>query len=132
EADGVTLTLDPSRSDLLVDAELARFTDEAPAASSRGSGTASAVHPRRRFLVTAGSLARAAEGGLNGAQLAAWFPRRTGGEIPPSIRLLLLAGAARVPPLSSGRPLVLRTTTAEVLDGLTQHPDTSPYLGERL
>ena len=132
EADGVTLTLDPTRSDLLVDAELARFTDEAPPESPRGTGSGSAIHPRRRFLVTAESLTRAAEGGLNGAQLAAWFPRRTGAEIPPSIRLLLLAGTTRIPPLSSGRPLVLRTTSAEVLDGLTQHPDTSPYLGERL
>ena len=133
EADGVTLTLDPARSDLLVEAELARFTVEtSPAASAGPTGSMSTIHPRRRFVVSAASLIRAAEGGQSASQLSAWFPRRTGGEIPPSIRLLMLAGTTRVPPLSSSRPLILRTTSAEILNGLAQHPDTSPYLGERL
>ena len=36
EPDGVTLALDPARSDLLVDAELARFADELPPRSPSG------------------------------------------------------------------------------------------------
>ena len=128
EADGVSLTLDPARSDLLVDAELSRFADE-PSGAPRG-GTTSAL--RRRFVVTADSLARAADSGMSEAILAHWFPRRTGGEIPPAIRLLLLAAGPRVPALTAARPLVLRTPTVELLDGLVQHPDTRNLLGERL
>jgi hypothetical protein len=130
EADGVTLTLDPARSDLLVDAELARFTDERTPAPRGGS--LSGGYPRRRFAVTAGSLARAAEGGFTSGPLASWFARRTGGEVPAAVRLLLLAASPRAPLLGADRPLVLRTTTAEVLDGLAQHPETSGLLGERL
>ena len=56
EPDGVTLALDPARSDLLVDAELARFADEQPA------HRAGAAEPaRRRFAVTAASLRRGLE-----------------------------------------------------------------------
>jgi hypothetical protein len=124
--DGVTLAIDPARSDLLVDAELARFTDEMP------RGASPSGDPRRRFVVTAGSLARAAEGGFTAAPLAAWFARRTGRDVPPAVRLLLLAASSRVPELSAGRPLLLRTPTAEVLDGLAQHPETRDLLGERL
>ena len=56
----MTLTLDLARSDLLVDAELARFADERAAAPGRESTPA---NPRRRFVVSAASLARAAATG---------------------------------------------------------------------
>ncbi len=128
EPDGVTLTLDLARSDLLVDAELARFTDEEPADPSRPSSKG----PRRRFVVSAESLARAAESGLSPALLAHWFARRTGGEIPPAIRLILAARSTRLPTLTTSRPLVLHAPSAEILDGLAQHPETRAYLGDRL
>jgi hypothetical protein len=126
EHDGVTLSLDPVRSDLLVDAELARFADEKPAGASSGGD------PRRRFVVSSGSLARATEAGLTPSVLAQWFPRRTVGGVPPAIRLLLMAASNRVPALSSARPMVLRAPAAEVIDGLEQHPETRDLLGERL
>jgi Helicase conserved C-terminal domain len=128
EADGVSLTLDPARSDLLVDAELASFADEQTEVS-RGT-TAGSL--RRRFVVTRASLARADETGMTEPTLATWFPRRTGTEIPPAIRLLLLAAGPRVAALTAGRPLVVRTPNAEILDGLVQHPETRDLLGERL
>ena len=63
EPDGVTLTLDLVRSDLLVDAELARFADEQPAESvSARSGVSG--YPRRRFVVTAESLGSSREIGV--------------------------------------------------------------------
>ena len=37
-----------------------------------------------------------------------------------------------MPPLSTSRLLVLQSPTAEILDGLAQHPATRDYLGERL
>jgi hypothetical protein len=45
---------------------------------------------------------------------------------------LLLAAGPRVPALTAGRPLVVRTPTGEILDGLVQHPETRDLLGERL
>lgn len=128
EENGVTLTLDLARSDLMVDAELARFTEElAPTSPTRAT-----ENPRRRFRVTRESIGRAAEGGLTAATLAQWFLARTGAPIPPAVRMMLLAGSSRVPALQTDRPLVLHTPSAEILDGLLQHPDTKKFFGDRL
>ena len=128
ESEGIRLSLDLARSDLLVDAELSRFADELPAEVGRGSSSS----PRRRFEVSAASLARGAETGLNAHQVSLWFERRTGGEAPAAIRLLMLAMSTKVPALTTSRPLVLNTPTAEVLDGLCQHPETRNWVGTRL
>lgn len=126
--DGVTLSLDLARSDLLVDAELARLSDEQTGPSDRPGGSA----PRRRFVVTAGTLARADDSGLTPALLGQWYQRRTGGDIPPAVRLLLVARSPHVPPLTTARPLVLHAPSGELMDGLAQHPATRGLLGERL
>ncbi|MFO0910968.1 MAG: helicase-associated domain-containing protein [Isosphaeraceae bacterium] len=127
EVDGVTLVLDPSRSDLLVDAEIARFADERPAPAHGNSGTL-----RRRFEVSMESLARGFEAGLTESALGTWFERRSGAGIPPAVRLLLLASNPPMPPVQASRPIVLRTASAEILDGLMQHPLTRNLMGERL
>jgi hypothetical protein len=127
EPDGVTLALDPARSDLLVEAELSRFAD--PAASLPDQGAVAAL---RRFVVTAASLRRSATRGMAPPQVVEWFARRTGGAVPPAVRLLLAATAARVPSLRAARLIVLTLPSAELLDGLLQHPATAPLLGDRL
>ena len=129
EADGVTLTLDPARSDLLVDAELSRLADEQP--SEMGHSRERPSDPRRRFVVTPDSLARAAVMGYTPEQLSASYLRRTGRDIPPSVKLMALAASSRIP-LSTSRPLILHVPNSEILDGLTQHPTTRDFLGERL
>lgn len=127
EADGVTLTLDPARSDLLVDAELARFADEEPVRPRGAAGD-----PRRRFVVTAASLTRASEAGMSASQLSFTFTRRTGADVSAAVRLMLFAAGAHVAPLATARPLLLQTPSVDVLDGLTQHPETRDHLGDRL
>ena len=89
EPDGVSMTLDPARSDLLIDAELGRFADELPAPGR------SAEPARRRFAVTAASLRRGLDRGLTPQDLADWYARRTGGEIPPAVRLILARSRRR-------------------------------------
>lgn len=129
EADGVTLLLDMARSDLLVDAEIARFADETAPPPRAGSSVAS---PRRRFVVTPASIARGCEAGLTATSFAQWFARRTGHPTPPALRLLIAAQTARLDPLETSRPLVLHTPSADLLDGLAQHPETRKLLGDRL
>ena len=125
EPDGVSLALDPARSDLLVDAELARFADLAsPEPARAGAGAVP------RFAVTAASLRRARPGS-SPPQLADWFTKRTGAN-PPRRGLLLAATTTEIPPLLATRMLVLTLPSARVLDGLLQHPATSPLLGTRL
>lgn len=125
EPDGVTLALDLGRSDLLVDAELARFTDELPLDAGRGE-------TRRRFVVTGDSLARAAETGLSASSLSRWFVQRTGAELPASIRLLLHAASGTSRSLATEQVRILRSPTADILDGLLQYPPTRDLIGERL
>jgi hypothetical protein len=128
EPDGVTLALDFGRSDLLVDAELARFTDELPVDDLNGpAGTG-----RRRFRVSPTSLARAVSDGFTPALLERWFPERTGMDLTPALRLLFYALGPRVAALRAVRSLVLHAPSADLLDGLEQHPFTRDHLGERL
>ncbi len=130
DGDGVTLALDLGRSDLLVDAELARFADEIPApARTHGDTTSS---PRRWFEVSPQSLARAAGNGMTITAMARWFEQRTGEPVPAAVRLLLHAADPKVAPLATARPVVMTTPTPELLDGLLQHPATGAYLEERL
>ncbi|OJW22601.1 MAG: hypothetical protein BGO49_01055 [Planctomycetales bacterium 71-10] len=127
EADGVTLSLETARSDLLAEAELARFADEEPAAGRPGG--------RRRFVVSAASLDRALDAGLTSAVLAEWFRRRTGQDLPPAVRLMLRPTTSLEPGTETWparRLLVLSAPSAEMLDGVIQHPDTRGLLGERL
>ena len=70
--------------------------------------------------------------GISASQLAEWYSRRTGGEVPSAVRLLLLAKASRVPALKAARMLVLELPNPELLDGLLQHPATSPLAWQAL
>jgi hypothetical protein len=130
EPDGVTLALDPAGADLMVEAELSRFADPLPPAEA-ARGQPPSV-PLRRFLISPGSLRRGMSRGMSAAQLTEWFARRTGGEIPPALGLLLMVRTSRVPRLSAARIRVLTVRSPELLDGLVQHPATGRWLGERL
>ncbi len=129
EADGITLLLEMAHSDLLVDAEIARFADEIDPPPLTSANVSS---PRRRFVVTPASIARGHDAGVTPASLAQWFLRRTGHPTPPALRLLIATQAARFEPLRTSRPLVLHTPSTDILDGLAQHPETRQYLGDRL
>jgi hypothetical protein len=128
ESDGVTLSLDPNRSDLFVVAELARFSDELP----HGRANTGASGFRRRFRVTPESIERWQAEGLGLPELSRWFSRRTGSDLPAAIRLLADAPELKPGALRLERAVVLRVASAEWLDGLGQHPDTSGLIGERL
>ena len=121
EPDGVTLTIDVSRSDLLLETELPRFATALDRVSANG---------RRQYRLTPASLTAARESGMSVPQLEAWFVQRTGSVLSPAARLLL--GAAQAPAPQMKRHLVLHVATAEMADGLMQWPQTRELIEERL
>ena len=99
EPDGVTLTLDPARSDLLVDAELARFADIGPAPQSArglaGESSPGGFVDQRRLAAPSdqpGDVTAA-----TGRMVRAPDRRRRLAGRP----LLLMAKTSRVPPLAA-------------------------------
>jgi hypothetical protein len=121
EPDGVTLTIDLARSDLLLETELPRFTSPVERASANG---------RRQYRLTPASLAAARDSGVSVPQLEAWFAQRTGGPLSPAARLLLAGPLA--PPAELRRHLVLHVASPEVADGLVQWPETAALIAARL
>jgi hypothetical protein len=121
EPDGVTLTIDLSRSDLLLETELPRFAAPVDRAGLNG---------RRQYRLTPASLAAARDGGLSVPQLEAWFAQRSGGPLSPAARLLLAGPLA--PAAELKRHLVLHVASPEVADGLVQWPETRALIEERL
>ncbi len=121
EADGVTLSIDLARSDLLLETELPRFAAPLDRA---------AVNGRRQYRLTPASLAAARESGLTVAGMETWFGQRTGGPLSPAARLLL--GTAQAAPAELRRHLVLHVPTPELADGLVQWPETRALIEERL
>lgn len=115
--DGVTLTVDVGRSDLLLEIELPLLTDPV-------------THGERGVVcLTPASLQRATNAGWTSEDIARWFLRRAGHNLTPAGRALLTAHTA------TGlleRRLVLTLSSDDVLDGLMQWPTTAACLGERL
>lgn len=120
-ADGVTLYVDPARSDLLLDSEIARFAE--PAVNRNGT-------ERRSFRLTPQSLARGRASGMTLWALEEWFRQRAGQPLSPAGALLFAGG--EMPPLAVKRLLVLELPTAALADGLLQWPETRPLIQDRL
>ncbi len=120
EADGVTLDIDPVRSDLLLEMEVRRFAEP----------VAGAANGRRRYRLTPESLGAARDQGVTAAFLEHWFSQRTGVRLPPAARLLF--SGADVPRPELRRQVVLHVASAEIADGLEQWPATRPLIQARL
>lgn len=119
--DGVTLSVDLVKSDLLLETELQRFAEPIDLAGVNG---------RRRFRLSPASLAGGREGGLDLSSLEQWFQQRAGQPLSPAARLILLAPQLAALPIR--RQLVLHVSTVEIADGLLQWPGTRGFISERL
>jgi hypothetical protein len=120
DSDGVTLTVDLARSDLLLETEIQRFAEPLNHAGVNG----------RRYRLTPGSLASSRESGLGLRELDDWFLQRTGQPLSPAARLLLTG--AQYAPLAVRSLLVVHVATPELADGLLQWPSTRTLIQERL
>jgi hypothetical protein len=119
EADGITLTVDGTRSDLLLETELPNFAE----ATGSSSGN-------RQYRITPSSLAEARSKGWTVTTLENWFVQRTGEPLTAAVRLLLTASQSPRPQLR--RHLVLHVDTEELADGLLQWPPTRLLIADRL
>lgn len=120
EGDGVTLTVDLARSDLMLETELGRFADRIE----------TAAEGRRQYRLSPASLARGRHGGMTMRSWEEWFVQRTGRGLTPAARLLVTSSL--VPPLTLRRQLVIHVSALEVADGLLQWPATRALIGSRL
>ncbi len=128
EPDGVTLTIDLARSDLLLETEVQRFAEPVP-----GNGTPRPEKDgagRRQYRLTPESLAAGKASGVGLAGLESWFVQRSGQPLSPAARLLLTGG--ETPPLELRRLCVVQVPTRELADGLVQWPGTRGLIVERL
>jgi hypothetical protein len=121
EGDGVTLSVDMARSDLMLETEVRRFAEpfERPGVSGR-----------RLYRLTPSSVAAARANGLTEATLEGWFLQRSGQPLSAAARLLL--AGPQLGALELRRLLVLYVPSAEVADGLQQWPETRALIEGRL
>jgi hypothetical protein len=128
EEDGVTLSVDLARSDLLLETELPRFAELVGETSTdrRDAGPTA----RRQYRLTPASLSAARSVGMTLTVLETWFHQRAGEPLPPAARLLMMAGEMEPPRLR--RHIVLHIADQELADGLMQWPQTSGLIAERL
>ncbi len=120
-SDGVTLTVDVARADLLLETELQRFAE--PLANSAPAG-------KRLYRLTPASLGRSRESGWSLSFLEEWFTLRTGQPLPPAVRMLL--SGPDLPPLTIKRLVVVEVPSPLVADGLLQWPETCGLVQTRL
>ncbi len=121
EADGVTLSVDLAKSDLLLETELPRFAellDRSP------------VNGRKLYRLTPASLANGRTGGLTLSTLETWFHQRAGQPLSAAARLLMVGGQVDAPFFR--RYLVLHLPTPELADGVLQWPETRALVTSRL
>src|SRR6185437_16208290 len=121
EADGVTLSVDLARSDLMLETEVPRFAELIGGSPANG---------RRQYRLTPESLSAGRSVGMTLTALETWFLQRAGQSLPPAARLLMTAGQGESPQLR--RHLVLHVTDEELADGLMQWPQTRELIAERL
>ncbi len=120
EPDGVTLSVDLARSDLLLETELQRFAEPCP----------TSVPGRGSFRVTPASVLTARERGVSLPYLETWFFQRTGLPIPAAAMLLLTG--ADLGPVELRRQLVIHVANEHLADGLQQWPGTRDLIIARL
>jgi hypothetical protein len=121
EADGVTLSVDLARSDLLLETEIPRFAELVGGSTADG---------RRLYRLTPASLMAARSTGMTLMTLETWFHQRAGQPLPAAARLLMTAGQMEAPRLR--QHLVLHVADEELADGIVQWPQTRELIEDRL
>lgn len=121
EPDGVTLSIDQVRSDLLLETQLQRFAEVVPRSASNG---------KLQYRLTPTSLAAGRRAGMTLDSLSTWYMQRCGQDVPPAVQLLLASGLS--PPPRLEKHMVLTVPSPIIADGLQQWPQTRALIHARL
>lgn len=124
EPDGVTLSVDLVRSDLLLDTELQRFAELVPPTDAMTRAN------RCAYRITPASILAARQHNVMLTYLQTWFAQRTG--LPISAAALLLMTGIDAGPVELRRQLVIHVANEHLADGLAQWPATRPFIRARL
>jgi hypothetical protein len=119
DVDGLTLTVDPGRADLLLETEIARLAEP--------------IEPDgdlRRFRLTRASLQRALQGGWPLSEIDEWLTQRAGQPLSPAARLLAMPDETLQFQVESC--LVLFAPTELLADALLQWPATRDLIRTRV
>jgi hypothetical protein len=119
--DGVTLSVDLARSDLLLETQMQRFAQPIDGVTVQG---------HRRYQLTPASLEHARNPGLAAKDLDEWFVQRTGLPLTAAGQLLLTGSESS--PVKLRERLVLDVGSERSADGLLQWPQTRGLIEERL
>ena len=120
----MTLAVDLSKSDLMLESELMRFAEPAEAAAGKSKES------QQRYQVTPASLRAALEQGLTGQDIEEWFRRRTGEPTPAAVSLLIHGASGSS--ISAHETVVISVPDPVIADGLLQHPETAGLFENRL
>jgi len=119
--DGLELTVEDAKSDLLLETELPLVADIVGASPGKTG---------RSARITPASLQRVKERGWNLEQLEQWFRQRTGEPMRPTVRLFFLAKVQE--PFSMETETVLYAPDAESAEGLWQWQKFRPFAKARI
>lgn len=122
EPDGVTMSVDLSRSDLMLDTELTRFAEPVDAKS--------ATSGRSLYRITPATILTARQQGVTLSYLETWFAQRTG--LPISAAAQLLMSGPDASPVEVRRQIVVHVANEHLVDGLAQWPATRELIVKRL
>src|SRR5262249_22634389 len=117
--DGLTLTVDASRSDLLLESELAAVAEPLDAGPER-----------RVYRLTRETLRKALESGQTLASLDEWMTQRAGKPLSPAAKLLAAADDSIELHLESC--LVIHVPNVDTADGLLQWSESRGLIQARL
>ena len=120
DPDGVTLMVDITKSDLVMETELPKFSDFQEALTTQ---------QHRAHRITPESLKRGLTQGYSRESLEEWFMLRAGHGLSAAI-VLLLDHPEDKPVLEP--MLVIHIPTELMADGIMQWPDTSKWISSRL
>ena len=131
EPDGVTLSVNLSRSDLLLDMEMLRFAEPTVAPAPTSTSIARpAAQARRYYRVTPATMLTARQQGVTLSYLEHWFVQRSGYSIPAAAQLLFAGPES--PTATLKRQFVLHVNELRLADGLQQWPRTRDIITARL
>lgn len=118
--DGLTMSVDASQADLLLDAEITRIAE--PVASNGSM--------QRQFRMSPSSLRAAHSRGMSLELLDRWLLTRTGAPLSPAGRLFLTFSIT--PPATAKNCRIVQFPSEELTDGLLQWPESAALIAERL